>query len=127
MTVCAQPTFEFPIANRRRVQGGFTGGDVSSDGGVLLVRQADRKLKLTATLAQRLPDPRDPAKITHPLVTLLRQRVYGLCQGYEDLNDHDRLRTDVALQTAVEQDDELASASTLCRWENDASQQAKTT
>ncbi len=124
MTVCTQSSFEFPVANRRRVQASFTGGEVSSDGGLLLVRQADRHLKLTATLAKRLSDPRDPAKITHPLVTLLRQRIYGLCQGYEDLNDHDRLRTDVALQTAVEQDEDLASASTLCRWENEASRQA---
>jgi hypothetical protein len=69
-------------------------------------------------------DPRDPTKVIHPLVTLLRQRIYGLSQGYEDLNDHDRLRTDVALQTAVEQDDDLASASTLCRWENGADRHA---
>ncbi len=67
MTVCTQSTFEFPVANRRRVQASFTGGDVSSDGGLLLVRQADRQLKLTATLAKRLPDQRDPAKTTHPL------------------------------------------------------------
>jgi hypothetical protein len=106
------------------VQASFTGGDVSSDGGLLLVRQADRHLKLTTTLANCLPDPRDPTKVIHPLVTLLRQRIYGLCQGYEDLNDHDHLRTDVALQTAVEQDDELASASTLCRWENSADRHA---
>jgi hypothetical protein len=124
MTVCTQTSFEFPATNRRRVQASFTGGDVSSDGGLLLVRQADRRLELTATLAKRLADPRDPSKLTHPLVTLLRQRIYGLCQGYEDLNDHDRLRTDVALQTAVEQDADLASASTLCRWENEASRQA---
>ena len=124
MTVWAQVSFEFPALNRRRVQASFTGGDVSSDGGLLLVRQADRKLKLSTTLAKRLPDPRDRSKLPHPLVTLLRQRLYGLCQGYEDLNDHDRLRTDVALQTAVEQDDELASASTLCRWENGADRQA---
>lgn len=124
MTVCTQTSFEFPATNRRLVQASFSGGDVSSDGGLLLVRQADRRLKLTATLAKRLPDVREPGKITHPLVTLLRQRIYGLCQGYKDLNDHDRLRTDVALQTAVEQDDELASASTLCRWENEASRQA---
>jgi hypothetical protein len=91
---------------------------------LLLVRQVDRKLKLTATLAKRLPDARERSKLTHPLVTLLRQRIYGLCQGYEDLNDHDRLRTDVALQTAVEQDVQLASASTLCRWENEASRPA---
>ena len=124
MTVCTQTSFDFPVANRRRIQAGFTGGDVSSDGGLLLVRQADRKLQLTATLAKHLPDARDPTKVIHPLVTLLRQRLYGLCQGYEDLNDHDRLRTDVALQTAVEQDEELASASTLCRWENGADRQA---
>ena len=124
MTTCTQSAFEFPVVNRRLVQASFTGGDVSSDGGLLLVRQADRKLKLTSTLAQRLPDPRDPTRVIHPLVTLLRQRLYGLCQGYEDLNDHDRLRTDVALQTAVEQDDDLASASTLCRWENGADRQA---
>jgi hypothetical protein len=124
VTVCTQTSFEFPVANRRRLQASFTGGDVSSDGGLLLVRQADRRLKLTATLARRLPDPREPSKLIHPMVTLLRQRIYGLCQGYEDLNDHDRLRTDVALQTVVEQDHELASASTLCRWENEASRQA---
>jgi hypothetical protein len=106
------------------VEASFSGGDVSSDGGLLLIRQADRRLKLTATLAKRLPDLRQPTKVIHPMVTLLRQRIYGLCQGYEDLNDHDLLRTDVALQTAVEQDNELASASTLCRWENEASRQA---
>lgn len=124
VTVCTQNTFEFPVANRRRVQASFTGGDVSSDGGLVLLRQTDRRLKLTTTLAKRLGDPRDPTKVIHPLVTLLRQRIYGLCQGYEDLNDHDRLRTDVALQTAVEQDADLASASTLCRWENGADRQA---
>ena len=124
MTVCTQNTFEFPVANRRHVQASFTGGDVSSDGGLVLLRQADRRLKLSATLAKRLFDPRDPTKVVHPLVTLLRQRIYGLCQGYEDLNDHDRLRTDVALQTVVEQDTDLASASTLCRWENGADRQA---
>jgi len=124
VTVCTQTSFEFPVTNRRRVQASFTGGDVSSDGGLVLLRQVDRRLQLTATLAKRLPDPRDPTKVIHPLVTLLRQRIYGLCQGYEDLNDHDRLRTDVALQTAVEQDDDLASASTLCRWENGADRHA---
>jgi hypothetical protein len=91
---------------------------------LVLLRPVDRRLQLTATLAKRLADPRDPTKVIHPLVTLLRQRLDGLCQGDEDLNDHDRLRTDVALQTAVEQDDDLASASTLCRWENGADRHA---
>lgn len=96
MTVCSQSSFEFPVVDRRRVQTGFTGGDISSEGGLLLLRQVDRRLPLPARLAKRLPDSRDPTRVMHPLVTLLRQRLYGLCQGYEELNDHDRLRTDVA-------------------------------
>jgi hypothetical protein len=67
-----------------------------------------------------LPDPRDPARIEHPQLTLVRQRIYGLAQGYEDLNDHDTLRHDLAWQTAVERDRPLASSPTLCRLENRA-------
>jgi len=102
------------------VQVDFEGGHVSSDGGVLLVRQADRKLGLTARLAKILGDRRRQASCDHELETLLRQRIYGLTLGYEDLNDHDTLRHDVALQTATGTDQALASASTLCRWENRA-------
>ncbi len=64
-----------------------------------------------------LTDPRDPLQITHRQVDLLRQRIYGLALGYEDLNDHDTLRHDLAWQTAVERDDALASSPTLCRLE----------
>jgi hypothetical protein len=64
-----------------------------------------------------LPDPRDPLYVTHRQVDLLRQRIYGLALGYEDLNDHDLLRRDLALQTALERDTELASSPTLCRLE----------
>ena len=84
------------------------------------MRQADRQLGLTRALARVLPDPRDPDRIQHPLLTFLRQRVYGLCLGYEDLNDHDHLRKDLAWQTAAERDEALASSPTLCRWENRA-------
>jgi Transposase DDE domain group 1 len=67
-----------------------------------------------------LEDARDPERITHPLRDLVAQRVYALCAGYEDLNDHDRLRQDLLLRTAVGRVDELASAPTLCRLENRA-------
>ena len=83
----------------------------------MLLRQADRRLGLTRALAEVLPDPRDPALITHSLADLLRQRIYGLALGYEDLNDHDTLRHDLAWQTAVERDEPLASSPTLCRLE----------
>jgi hypothetical protein len=75
---------------------------------------------LTKALAGVLPDPRNPERIVHPLLTLIRQRVYGLCLGYEDLNDHAHLRQDLAWQSAAERDEVLASSPTLCRWENRA-------
>ena len=119
-TVCNPELFHFPAVKRRTVSASFTGGDVTSDGGLLLLRQADRKLGLSKGLAAVLPDPRDPDRITHPLLTFVRQRLYGLCLGYEDLNDQDHLRRDLAWQTAAERDQALASSPTLCRWENRA-------
>ena len=65
-----------------------------------------------------LPDPRDPSLITHRQVDLLRQRIYGLALGYENLNDHDTLRHDPAWQCAVERTETLASSPTLCRLEH---------
>ena len=67
-----------------------------------LIRQADRRLGLLEAVNARLPDPRDGRYVRHDQLPLLRQRVYALCQGYEDLNDHDQLRGDLALQTATE-------------------------
>jgi hypothetical protein len=123
MTSCTAEQLSFPSISRRKVQADFQGGDVSSDGGVLLLRQMDRRLKLTQALAARLPDVREAAACDHTLLDLLRQRIYGIALGYEDGNDHLRLRQDVALQTAVERVDALASPSTLCRWENRADRQ----
>jgi hypothetical protein len=120
MTECYQSSFEFPACKSRKVHVDFNGGEVTSDAGVLLVRQADRKLRLTEELHRLLNDPRRQASCDHHQIELLRQRIYGLALGYEDLNDHETLRKDVALQTAAGTDHELASASTLCRWENRA-------
>ena len=75
-------------------------------------------------LARALSDPRRQASCDHDVPGLVRQRLYAIALGYEDLNDHDGLRQDVALQTAVERDQWLASASTLCRFENRADREA---
>jgi hypothetical protein len=123
-TVCNQHHFDFPSVKKRQVSAAFTGGNVTRDGGITLLRQVDRRIGLTRRLAEVLPDPRDPARIAHDQLSLLRQRLYGICAGYEDLNDHDRLRDDVAWQTAVERDEPLASSPTLCRWENRADQRS---
>ncbi|HOS75360.1 MAG TPA: transposase, partial [Verrucomicrobiota bacterium] len=122
-TVCNSEVFTFPAVKKCAVQASFTGGEVSSDGGIALLRQTDRRIGLTRALAQVLPDPRDPGRIKHPLLSLIRQRLYGLAAGYEDLNDHDTLRHDLAWQTAVERDHALASSPTLCRLENRANRQ----
>jgi hypothetical protein len=117
---CTQETFQFPACKRRVVEANFKGGEITSDAGVLLLRQADRRVGLAAAVARVLDDPRRQASCEHALVKLIQQRLYGLALGYEDLNDHDHLRRDVALQTAVDRDALLASSSTLCRLENRA-------
>lgn len=120
MSNCTVKAIEFAPVKRRRVEVSFDAGDVSSDGGVLLVRKLDRRVGLLDAVAHVLTDPRDPDRITHKLADLLRQRVFGLVQGYEDLNDHTTLRNDPLMQTACERDTALASAPTLCRLENRA-------
>ena len=118
MTVCTTKIIEYARCKGRKVQAQFNGGDITSDGGVMLLREVDRRLQLTKRIAAALNDPRCPSKTHHSLLHMLRQRVYGLALGYEDLNDHKTLRKDPAIQTAVDQDQDLASTSTLCRFEN---------
>ena len=124
MTQCYQNAFEFPRVRRRVVEARFNGGELTSDGGSLLLRQADRYLGLTDAVARAPEDPRRRASCLHDVGSLLRQRVYAVALGYEDLNDHHTLRGEVALQTAVGRDRALASAATLCRFENRAGRAA---
>ena len=124
MTDCTGSRPEFSKLKRRALEVKFDGGDVSSDGGLLLLREVDRRLKLTERVAAVLDDPRDADLITHRLLDLLRQRVYAIVQGYEDLNDHAQLREDLLLQSVLDRDEALASAPTLCRLENRASRAA---
>jgi len=117
-------SIDFGRLGRRVIEGRFDGGSMTSDAGVMLLGKLDRQLGLLDAAARCIPDPRNPALITHSVRDMLRQRVYGLAQGWEDLNDHTVLRQDVALQTAVGVDREVASAPTLCRlekWANRAS------
>jgi hypothetical protein len=119
VTDCTPIQLDFPGFKRRKVQADFSGGHVSSDaGGCLLLRQVDNHSGLLKQVSQSLTDFRRKKSCAHDLTSLLRQRVYGLALGYEDVNDHDPLRHDLALQTAIEKDSALASASTLCRLEN---------
>jgi len=124
MTVCSTIGDLFPTCKGRKIEADFGGGNISSDAGVLLLRQADRKLGLMKRVAKVWKDPREQGKVDHPWESLLRQRVYAIASGYEDLNDHDHLRHDLGLQTAVERDEQLASCSTVHRAEQAADSRA---
>ncbi|HPL80720.1 MAG: Transposase DDE domain protein [Alphaproteobacteria bacterium ADurb.BinA280] len=108
---------EFGRLGRRVVEGRFDGGSMTSDGGVMLLSEVDRKIGLMQAASRCIADPRSPLLIKHGVRDMLRQRVYGLALGWEDLSDHGALRQDVAIQTAVGVDREVASAPTLCRLE----------
>ena len=95
MTECNQDRFEFASAHgRREIVAEFSGGTVSSDGGALLLQEADSKMNLLARFSQCFMDRRNPVLIEHSIEQMIRQRVYALALGYEDLNDHEQLRQD---------------------------------
>lgn len=100
----------FGRLGHREIEANFEGGALSSDGGLMLLRQVDRQIGLSAAVAARPPRPE---RITHELPTLVAQRLYGLACGYEDLNDHDQL-----MQTAVGKDTPCArpSPARCARW-----------
>ena len=120
MTECNQESFTFTAHFSRRVEAEFTAGRVSSDGGELLLREADRKINLLGRLASCFSDGRAPLLVKHRLSEMLAQRIYGLTLGYEDLNDHEQLRSDPLLGLLSgkrELDEPLAGKSTLNRLE----------
>lgn len=100
-TECSNELLQFPDVEKRAVVAGFDGGKITSDAGILLLGEADRVIGLTKRLAGCFTDTRDVRFIEHTATTLVRQRVYGIALGYEDLNDHDELRHDPVLATAI--------------------------
>ena len=96
-TECTQSSFTFAKHFRRQVSARFDGGVISSDGGALLLREVDQRINLLPRLAACFEDGRDSRRIEHRVEELVSQRVYGLALGYEDLNDHDELRSDPLL------------------------------
>ena len=88
-TQCSQEELEFGSSGGRKLVGAFDGGAITSNGGALLLGAVDRRIRLTAKLARCFTDHRLPDAIHHALPDLLRQRIFGLALGYEDLLDHD--------------------------------------
>ena len=83
----------------------FDGGDITSDGGALVLKKLERRTAIVRRFAACFEDYRNPNQIEHPLLDLIAQRVFGLALGYEDLNDHDDLRSDPMLAVALAKDD----------------------
>ena len=109
-TECNPEQLEFHALGRRDVIGRFDGGRITSDGGGLLLREADKRLGLLDRLAACFSDYRNPNAIEHSVSALIAQRVYSLALGYEDLNDHDVLRKDSMLALLVGKQDLIGEA-----------------
>ena len=97
MTECTQPSFTFANHGRRQVVARFDGGTITSDGGAVLLRQTEQRTGIVRQFADCFRDHRQPGQVEHSVRELVSQRVYGLALGYEDLNDHDQLRSDPLL------------------------------
>ena len=121
MTQCSTQ-LRFDFYQKRQLRVDFEGGDLTSDAGVLLLREADESLGLLEGLAAAIEDWRDPNLVHHPVVDLLRQRVFQIAEGYEDADDCDALRSDPAFKIAAgrlpKSDEDLASQPTMSRLEN---------
>ena len=106
-TECNRWSFDFQPLGNREVTARFDGGRITSDAGGLLLREVERRFGFIERFAHCFTDHRDPEQIEHPLVDLLKQRIFGLCLGYEDLLDHDALRHDPLLAVMVGKSDPL--------------------
>jgi len=123
MPKCTDESIEFGRVGRRVVEAAFDGGDIVSDGGVLLLKRVDERLGLTRAAALAFGDERRSASVEHSVHSLLAQRIYGLCLGWSHVCDHNVLRNDLVMQTAVGRAEPLASAPTLSRLETRATPQ----
>jgi len=127
MTECNSQTIQFTPARRRQIVADFKGGRLTSDAGVLLLREVDQRIGMLDAINDCLPDPRDPRYTVHLQREMLAQRIFSLALGYEDLNDQQTMRDDPALQLAAgkqaDPEQPLASPPTLCRLENRVTRQ----
>jgi hypothetical protein len=109
MPDCTARRFEFQGPGRRQIVAEFTGGQITSDGGVMLLGEVDRRRQVIERFAACFEDHRDPERVEHRVEELLRQRLYALALGYEDLNDHEELRSDPLLAAVVGKSDPSGS------------------
>ena len=114
--------FGFPAIAGKKFSAGFDGGRLTSDGGVLLLGQAERQMEIAERLAACIADPRDQSRVIHGKADILRALILAIACGYEDANALDALRHDPGFKLALGKCPEgpvgLASQPTMCRWQN---------
>ena len=114
--------FSLPAVSRKKVMAAFDGGRITSDGGVVLLAEAERRLGLADKLAAEIADARDPSRVIHRLSDILRARILAIACGWEDADDLDTLRSDPAFKLACgrlpDSGRDLCSQPTVSRWEN---------
>src|SRR5207342_360600 len=114
--------FDLPAVHRKKLTVDFEGGNQSSDAGLLLLREAERKLGVCRRLAEAMPDRRDPDRVRHAMFEMVMARASAIACGHEDAIDLDRLRHDPLMKVAVgrcpQSGAPLASRSTISRLEN---------
>ena len=117
------PQLSFSFYRHRAIRADFSGGQITTDAGLLPLRAFDQRHGLACGLAELLRDSRDAERVHHSVLALFRQRLYQIIAGYEDVNDADRLRHDPAFQILADQPlgEPLGSQPTLSRWENSPS------
>jgi len=108
-TQCIQEQMVFQQLGRREVIGRFDGGAISSDAGGVLLREVERQCGILKRVAGCFQDYRDPERIEHSVEELIKQRIYAIALGYEDLNDHDSLRCDLVMGVLCEKSDPSGS------------------
>jgi hypothetical protein len=121
MSLQSVPPLSFDFFPSRPVQIEISPAPLTSDAGLLPIRQFDEQIRLTEQFAAALRDRRDPDFVEQPLLSMVRQRIYGILADYEDQNDHDTLRSDPVFKVIADRlpdDPDLASQPTLSRFEN---------
>ena len=114
--------FSLPSVDRKKITAAFDGGRISSDGGVMLLALAERRMGIADKLAAEITDRREPTRVIHALSDILRARILAIACGYEDADDLDYLRSDPALKLACgrlpDSGRDLCSQPTMSRCEN---------
>jgi len=112
----------FQPLDAKKPTAAFDGGRITSDGGVMLLAAAERRLGIAEGLAELIADPRNPLLVIHSVADILRARMFAIACGYEDADDLDHLRSDPGFKLACgrlpDSGDDLCSQPTMSRWEN---------